>query len=102
MAIIIVVVGLLVAGAVVWSLRFGGRVPVGYETRDCQGAGWHRAFPESSTDDIRSFLLMFVHAFAFRDTEKLKFNPDDCIMDVYRALYPSKWTPDALEVETLA
>ena len=41
-------------------------------------------------------------AFAFSDNEKLKLRPDDKILEIYKALYPSKWTPDALEFETLA
>ena len=44
---------------------------------------------------------MFVSAFAFADKDKLKFRPDDKILDVYRNLYPSLWMPDALEFETL-
>jgi len=43
-----------------------------------------------------------VKAFAFSDNEKLKLRPDDKILEIYKALYPSKWTPDALEFETLA
>ncbi len=47
-------------------------------------------------------MALFVGAFAFPDKEKLKFGPDDKILSIYRALYPSRWMPDALEVETLA
>ena len=45
---------------------------------------------------------VFVDAFAFDTSEKLKFSPEDRILDVYRAVYPSRWTPDSLEVETFA
>jgi hypothetical protein len=102
MAIGIALVVIALIGSVVWAVFFGGRVPKTYAGRACEGAGWRRAFPDSSSDEIRTFLLMFVDAFAFRDTEKLKFSPNDRIMDIYRALYPSRGTPDALEVETLA
>lgn len=34
--------------------------------------------------------------------KKLKFTPDDKILEIYKAVYPSKWMPDALEFETLA
>ena len=34
--------------------------------------------------------------------EKLKFSPGDRILDVYRAVYPSRWTPDALGLEAFA
>jgi hypothetical protein len=31
----------------------------------------------------------------------LKFSPHDKIWEIYRELYPSRWTADALELETL-
>lgn len=40
-------------------------------------------------------------AFAFNDNEMLKFSPHDKIWEIYRELYPSRWTADALELETL-
>jgi len=43
-----------------------------------------------------------VESFAFRDREKLKLNPNDQILDIYRAQYPHKWQADALEFETLS
>lgn len=46
-------------------------------------------------------MIFFVKAFAFSDNEKLKLNPDDKILEIYKALYPSKWMADALEFETL-
>ena len=65
------------------------------------GKNWNSTFPDSNKEDIREFLLMFTDAFAFSPRDKLKFEPDDKILDIYRALYPSKWMADALEVETL-
>jgi len=88
--------------AVVWGLRFGSRLPSPYFRRSCQGKGWRRAFPRASKTEIRAFLETFVDAFAFSRREKLKLSPSDRILDIYRALYPSKWMPDALELETLA
>ena len=44
---------------------------------------------------------MFVEAFAFKEYEKLKFEPRDRLLDIYRALYPHKWQPDALEFNSL-
>ena len=43
-----------------------------------------------------------MESFAFRDREKLKLNPNDQLLDIYRALYPHKWQADALEFETLS
>jgi propanediol dehydratase small subunit len=53
-------------------------------------------------EEIRAFLLTFADSFAYREREKLKFRPDDAVLEIYRAHYPSKWMPDALEVETFA
>lgn len=92
----------LVAAAVAWSVLFGGRLPKPYHVRTCQGKGWRTAFPSSSKQDIREFLSVFVDAFAFSQKEKLKLNPEDQLLQIYRAIYPSRWTPDALEFETLA
>lgn len=84
------------------SVKYGPRLPPPYRFRSCEGRGWRRMFPTASKDEIRSFLLLFVSAFAFADRDKLKFRPDDKILDIYRSLYPSRWLPDALEFETLA
>ncbi len=98
----VVLIVLVIASTVAWSLFFGGRVPQPYFGRSCEGAGWRRTFPDASNEEIRAFLQLFVNAFSFRATEKLKLNPHDSIMGIYKALYPSQWTPDALEMETLA
>ena len=45
---------------------------------------------------------MFVHAFAFPKKKALQFAPTDQVIGIYRTLYPSKSTPDALELETFA
>lgn len=72
-----------------------------FRSRKCQGRGWNRQFPQTPIKEIREFLLFFVKAFAFSDNEKLKLNPDDKILEIYKALYPSQWIPDVLEFETL-
>ncbi|WP_295994000.1 hypothetical protein [Rugamonas sp.] len=92
----VVLVGLLI------STKYRPNLPRPYRLRSCEGQGWRRTFPTASKEEIRSFLLLFVSAFAFSDKDKLKFGPDDKILDVYRSLYPSQWLPDALELETLA
>jgi propanediol dehydratase small subunit len=45
--------------------------------------------------------LLFTAAFAFRDSDKLKFSPNDRVWEIYRDLYPNRWGADALELETL-
>jgi len=85
-----------------WVVFFSRRLPPAFRSRSCQGKGWKTAFPCARKQEIREFLTVFVKVFAFSDQEKLKFSPDDQILHIYRALYPSKWLPDALELETLA
>jgi len=72
-----------------------------FRSRTCQGRGWKKTFPSAQTKEIRDFLLFFVEAFAFSDNEKLKLNPNDKILEIYKKMYPSKWMADALEFETL-
>ncbi len=97
-----IVFTLVVVASLLWFARNGVRLPLPFRTRSCQGTGWRRAFPNAPKDDIRSFLSVFVEAFAFHARERLKFNPNDNILAIYRARYPHKWLPDALELETLA
>jgi propanediol dehydratase small subunit len=89
-------------GTVLWSMKYGGYPPLPFRGRTCQGRRWRQDFPDASKHEIREFLSLFVSAFAFRETERLKFGPYDTVMAVYRALYPNRWLPDSLEVETLA
>jgi len=97
-----IVITLILAASAFWFARNGAPLPKPFKARSCQGAGWRRAFPAASKQDIRSFLSVFVEAFAFHGSQRLKFNPNDSILSVYRALYRHKWLPDALELETLA
>jgi propanediol dehydratase small subunit len=99
-SIIALVASVLAFG--VWALKTGGLLPEPLRQRSCQGKGWRRTFPNAPKQDIREFLSVFVEAFAFDEREKLKLSPDDGILQIYRHLYPHRWMPDSLEVETLA
>lgn len=66
------------------------------------GKNWKKSFPNTPKEEIRKFLILFTDAFAFSNKNKLKFEPDDKVLEIYRELYPSKWMADSLEVETLA
>ena len=90
-----------IAAFVLWTIRYGGALPMPFGARSCQGKVWRRSFPDASKYEIRQFLAVFTESFAFRDREKLKLNPNDQLLDIYRALYPQKWQSDALEFETL-
>jgi hypothetical protein len=96
-----IVITLVFIAAAVWFGRNGVPLPEQLRSRSCQGAGWRRTFPSSSNQDIRSFLSVFVTAFGFHERHRLKFNPGDSILGIYRAMYPHKWQPDGLELETL-
>ena len=99
--IIALIFSLVIVGVLI-SVKYVPSLPRRYRFRSCEGRDWRLTFPAESKDEIRSFLLLFASAFAFADKDKLKFRPDDKILDVYRSLYPSRWLPDALEFETLA
>ena len=73
-----------------------------YAGRSCQGTQWRTQFPDASKDDIRSFLRFFSSAFAIRNKHVLLVSPQDELQAIYRARYPSRVVPDALEFETLA
>lgn len=70
--------------------------------RSCTGVLWRRRFPSVQKQAIREFLDAFVDSFGFNAQKKLKFTPDDKIVDIYNALYPYKGLPDALEIAMLA
>jgi propanediol dehydratase small subunit len=97
LSIVIAVAAILVIGGLV-----SNDIPQAYRQRQCMGRAWHRRFPESSKEDVRQFLGFFASAFAIKQRNALLFGPDDELLSIYRARYPSKLTPDALEFETLA
>lgn len=69
--------------------------------RGCAGFRWRRRFPEASKSEIREFLDIFIEAFGFKQNWRLCFTPEDRVLDVYRALYPVRGTPDGMEMESL-
>jgi propanediol dehydratase small subunit len=73
-----------------------------YWTRRCMGRQWRSRFTDVPKKEIRRFLDTFVDGFGFKSQNRLKFSPDDRVMDIYRALYPSEGWPDAMELETFA
>lgn len=94
--IILAIVAIFIYGAI-----WGGNVPKIYRSRKCMGKKWRNEFPNTEKEEIRKFLHTFTDAFAFKSEQKLKFEPNDKIIDIYNALYPLKGA-DSLELETLA
>lgn len=101
---IIVLIGVMLFVAIVMLPYFlkSRKLLQKYWLRSCTGRDWRRRFPDIPKEDIRDFLEVFVDGFAFSSKKRLKFNPDDKVMDVYRALYPTPGWGDALELETFA
>ncbi len=92
----------LILAALAWAAFHGWQSPNSLRYRPCQGRAWRSTFPSASRREIRDFLSLFVSAFAFRDSEKLHFRPDDEVLGIYRAVNPTRWLPDAQEIESLA
>ena len=71
-------------------------LPEPYHSRLPDIQRWRVAFG----DDFKiadQVLCIFCAAFMFSSDERYKFEPDDTVMAIYRAVYPSRWTPDSLE-----
>ena len=96
------IVVILILLALAWSLLSFKQVANPFRTRASQGRQWRRAFPWATKKQIREFLTVFADAFAFRDTDLLKFRPDDQLLGIYKTLHPSKWLSDAAELQKLA
>jgi propanediol dehydratase small subunit len=96
------ILAILVLLALAWSVLSFGQIGNPFRTRTSQGRLWRRAFPWASKRQIRDFLAVFAEAFSFRDTEKLKFRPDDQLLGIYKTLHPAKWMAGAAEIQKLS
>jgi propanediol dehydratase small subunit len=92
----------LILAALAWAAFHGWQSPTSLRYRPCQGRAWRNTFPTASRKDIRDFLSVFVSSFSFRDSERLHFRPDDEVLGIYRAVNPTRWLPDAQELDALA
>ena len=75
--------------------------PSPYRGRSCTGKAWKKNFPNSSKDQIREFLECLVDGMGLSTKTRLKFHPNDQVIDIYRSLYGGR-TPaaDQMECET--
>lgn len=74
-----------------------------YWNRACSGKHWRRRFPDASKAEIRRFLDIVIRAFGFKKIYRLRFDPDDCVLQIYDTVYPPQWRiADAMELESLA
>ena len=92
----------LILAALAWAAFHGWQLPNSLRYRPCQSRAWRSTFPTASRKDIRDFLSVFVSSFSFRESERLHFRPDDEVLGIYRAKNPTRWVPDAQELERLA
>lgn len=96
----------LILAALAWAAFHGWQLPnsLRYTVRyrPWQGRAWRSSFPTASRKEIRDFLSVVVSAFAFPESEKLHFRPDDEVLGIYRAENPTRRLPDAQELDTLA
>ena len=100
--IAIVVIAVMVMIAAIPVERERKRRLQRYWNRLCTGPAWRKRFPDVPKQAIREFLDTFVDGFAFSVRKRLKFSPDDKVMDIYRALYPSPGWADSMELEMFA
>ena len=98
---VIIVIAILIL-AVMLELPDDLSLPENYNNRKCTGKKWKTDFHDVPKQQVRQFLYLFTVAFAFSPENKLKFEPTDRVLEVYRQIYPSKFMPDVLELETLA
>jgi len=81
---------LLIAALIIWVYLKEFKLPKPYQHRSCMGKKWKLMFPEAKNKDIRLFLTCFVEGMAFDEADKLKFEPQDKIIDVYKNIYGGK------------
>ena len=98
MSIILVII----LAALAWAAFHDWQLPNALRYRPFQGRVWRSSFPSASRKDIRDFLSVFGSACAFGDCDKLHLRPDDQVLGVVRAARPSRWMPEAYDVEPLA
>lgn len=97
---LVVVFGLAIAWGVRFELRRRTALKI-YWARSCAGRAWREAFPDASKHAIREFLYFVVDEFGFQRGQALKLAPNDTLLGLYRACYPDRSAPDAMEVEFL-
>jgi propanediol dehydratase small subunit len=97
---VVILVGMMILINLPFELK-RKRLLQRFWSRPCTGRLWKRRFPDASKQSIREFLELFVDAFLFSSDKRLKFGPDDKIMDIYKSLHPCSWSADAMEYECL-
>ena len=89
----------LVAAVLLWLTWRPSRQYV--RKRDADATRWQRLYSGEDYPAVEEALLAITSAFLLRPQDVGRLEPSDKLMDIYRAAYPAKGTPDALEFETL-
>lgn len=63
---------------------------------------WEATYPPQDLPVVERALDDIVSAFLLRKDDAHRLRPEDSLMDIYSAAYPSQWTADTLEFETFA
>ena len=63
---------------------------------------WRRTFSAEQESIVLGGLQAISESFLLRPKDTFRLRPDDKLLDIYRAAYPSKQTPDALEFHVLS
>jgi propanediol dehydratase small subunit len=92
----------LILAALAWLAFHDWQLPNSLRYRPFQGRAWRNTFPSASRKDIREFLSLCGAAFSCRDCDRVHLRPDDQVLGVVRAARPSRWLPEASDVEPLA
>ncbi len=74
----------------------GAKMPDPYRQRMPDESIWKTTFT-THFEIVDKTLHIFCKAFLFPVEDRFKLRLDDNIRDIYKAIYPSKWTPDTLE-----
>jgi hypothetical protein len=86
MALVVIGVPAIAYGAWIWFRT--EREMKRYWGRPSTATLWASSFPDATPADIRSFLEIFVDAFAFGAKRAFCFGPEDRLSEIYDALYP--------------
>ena len=96
--VIIVAVVAGVAAYVFWGWRPSRQYVLG---RAADEGRWTDLYSGEELGEAKEALNAITSAFLLRTEDAARLRPDDRLMDIYRAAYPVRDTPDALEFETL-
>jgi len=79
-------------------------LPRRFRDRSTQQAAWDDRYQHNSPPEVEHVLDLICDIFAFHPGNRYQFSPEDRLLDIYRACYPSRWAwlqGDCMEIESL-